>query len=177
MIDRLIFNFGRDFPALIEFGSRAVAAIVNDRNHAAFAGVLSSLDKAFQKRMRPRFAFLCSEVLECVPLTRETADVGIRLLDGFSQQHSLKGNFRNSVNDMMILAAAISSKDDLLTEDSLLARFAASVRGAPFTEERGGTLRINFGRGLATRSTQTRESKGYINRGWRVAEDVRRNTA
>jgi predicted nucleic acid-binding protein len=174
MLERLVLDFGRDHPQLIEFNSKATAAIINDRNVAAYGQVLESLDKASKKKLRPRFAFLCMQVSECVPLVAQTADLGIELLWRFVQQHNLKGTFRNSVNDMLILAAAIASKDDLITEDNLLTRFAARERGAAIQDAGRGTIRINFGTPKVLRSAQSGESKGYINRGWRIAEDFRR---
>ncbi len=174
MIERIVLDFGTDYPQLIEFNSRATAAIINDRNVPAYGQILASLDKASQKKLRPRFAFVCKHIAECVPLTAQTAELGIELLWRFVQHHNVKGAFRNSANDMLILAAAIASKDDLITEDSLLARFAARERGAPIQDAGQGTIRIGFAAPVTTVHRTARESKGYINRGWRIAEDLRR---
>lgn len=128
--------------------------------------------KKSQKKLKPRFAFICNNVEECVPITVPTAEIGIELLWRFVQNNNLKNSFRNSVNDMMILASAISSKDDLITEDNLLARFAARERGATVHDAGSGRIKINFGAPMPVTNRINRESKGYINRSWRIAEDV-----
>lgn len=174
MVERLVLDFGTDHPQLLEFNSRATASIINDRNVAAYGHILESLDKVSQKKLRPRFAFLCTHIAECVPLVAQTAELGIELLWRFVQHYNVKGTFRNSANDMLILATAIASKDDLITEDSLLARFAARERGVAIQDTGQGTIRINFAAPKPMRSGPSGESKGYVNRGWRIAEDLRR---
>jgi hypothetical protein len=173
-VERLVFDFGSDYPQLIEFNSRATAAIINDRNSHAFGHILSALDKPMQKKLRPRFAFLCEHVGECVPLAPQTAEMGIQLLWNFVQHHNVKANFRNSVNDMMILATAIVGREQLLTDDNLLARFAAGQHHAPIREVGQDMIEIDFERRTATAQRLSNESKGYINRGWRIAEETRR---
>ena len=176
MVERLILNFGADHPPLLEFNSRATASIINDRNTAAYGRIIGSLDKASQKKLRPRFSFLCENIAECVPLAAQTAELGVELLWSFVQQNTVKGSIRNSANDMLILATAITSKDDLITEDSLLARFAAEQTGSTIRDMSRGRIQINFATSKPSSSSSYRESKGYINRGWRVAEDIRRVT-
>ncbi|MEZ0000750.1 hypothetical protein [Sinorhizobium fredii] len=173
-VQRLVLDFGSDYPQLIEFNSRATASIINDRNIPAFGHVLSSLDKTVQKKLRPRFAFLCDKVDECVPLSPQTAELAIQLLWEFVQNNNVKGNFRNSVNDMMILATAISGREHLLTEDNLLMRFAATRLQAPIREFGQNLIEIDFERNTEGQKRSSNESKGYINRGWRIAADVQR---
>ncbi len=163
-IERLVLDFGGDCPLLIEFNSRATAAIINDRNGLAFAHILSSLDKALQKKLRPRFTFLCKRISECVPLAPQTAEIGIQLLWDFVQHHSVKANFRNSVNDMMILATAIAGHEQPLTEDNLLARFAAAQQQAPLRQVGRGLIEIDFERSMEVGQRLSNESKGYITR-------------
>ncbi|VDS09715.1 hypothetical protein PARHAE_02922 [Paracoccus haematequi] len=173
-VQRLVLDFGADYPQLIEFNSRATAAIINDRNVPAFGHILSSLEKPLQKKLRPRFAYLCEHIRECVPLVPQTAEIGIQLLWDFVQHNNVKANFRNSVNDMMILATAISGGENLLTDDSLLARFAAAQQHAPLREVGDGLIAIDFERKEGVRKRLSSESKGYINRGWRIAVDTQR---
>jgi hypothetical protein len=173
-VERLVLDFGSDFPQLIEFNSRATAAIINDRNGPAFGHILSSLDKSVQKKLRSRFAFLCKHISECVPLARQTAEIGIQLLWDFVQQHNIKANFRNSVNGMMILATAIAGREQLITDDNLLARFAAAQQQAPLREVGQGLIEIDFERRTGVAKRLSDESKGYINRGWRIAAETRR---
>ena len=173
-VDNISFNFSGDYPPLIEFCSRDVASIINRRDKDAYAGVLKSLDKIDRKRLKPRFKFLCMNVSECIPLTPETAAVGAELLFSFTKENNLKSKFRNSVNDMMILAAAITSKERLLTQDNLLARFAAKQQSAAVGIAGQGYITIDFSESKNDVGL-TRESKGYIHRGWTIAERTRRS--
>ena len=79
-------------------------------------------------RFQPRFAFVCPAVDQCVPFTRKTAEISMRLFELFLRKHTAKDNFRNSVNDVMILAGALSCGESLLSRDSLLDRSAAASR-------------------------------------------------
>lgn len=175
--ERLVFDFGGEYPKLVQHGSRSMAALLNDRNGPAFASIIWSLDKKLQKRLKQRFAFLCTAIGECVPLSRETADVGLTLLAKFCETHNIKDNVRNSVNDVMILAAAITSGEPLDTADTLLSRFAADAYKAVAIPIGGDSLRIDFRRARQGKKRDSAESKGYINRGWQIAEGIKRTAA
>ncbi|MER8817208.1 hypothetical protein NKJ36_24980 [Mesorhizobium sp. M0142] len=127
-----------------------------------------------QKKLRPRFAFLCEHIEECVPLVPQTAEMGIQLLWEFVQHHNVKANFRNSVNDMMILATAIALSERLLTDENLLTRFAAAQREAPLRELDEGVIEIDFERHPGQAQPPRPRARGYINRGWRIAMETRR---
>ncbi|HEV2606202.1 MAG TPA: hypothetical protein VGU24_21345 [Microvirga sp.] len=167
--ERLLFDFGTDYPALVEHGPRATAAIINDRNEPAYAAIVSSLEKETQKKLKRRFTFLCAEVSECVALSKETAELGAQLLDLYTQQETLKRSFRNSVNDMMILATALSCREVFHTQDGPLARFVARLKGASVTPTGPRTIAVDFSRAAPMSRGVLRESKGYIHRGWRIA--------
>jgi hypothetical protein len=92
----------------------------------------------------------------------------------FVQHHNVKANFRNSVNDMMILATAIAGHEQLLTDDNLLARFAAAQRQAPLREVGEGLIEIDFERSIGVGRRLPNESKGYINCGSRIAVEKHR---
>jgi hypothetical protein len=173
--ERIVYDFGNEYPSLVEHGSHTMAALLNDRNEQAFADIIWSLDKAVQKRLRRRFAFLCGTIDDCTPLGRETAELGLSLLAKFTEKHNIKGNVRNSVNDIMILAAAVAGGEQLLTADHVLNRFAAEVCGATLSPHGGDFLDISFGPVSKIASRANLESKGYVNRGWQVAERARRS--
>jgi hypothetical protein len=148
--------------------------MINDRAIWSFNVATHRLEKSLRKKVRRRFSFICENVLECVPLSVETAAVGIDLIEKFALAHNIKSSLRNSVNDMMILATAMCCREDLFTKDSLLSRFAAEAAGAQVAGGRKGLIRINFSARSHPKAAQSSESKGYINRGWRVAEEARR---
>ncbi len=175
--ERLVFDFGREFPKLVQHDSRSMAALLNDRNGPAFTSIIWSLDKKLQKRLKQRFAFLCTTFADCVPLSRETADVGLTLLSRFCETHNIKDNVRNSVNDIMILATAITSGEQLNTADTLLNRFAAETYGTVAIPGANDSLMIDFRRVLQSKKRGSAESKGYINRGWQIADSIKRTAA
>lgn len=177
-LERIYLDFGSDHPKVIEFNSHATAAIINDRNIPAFAGVTSTLSRRRKKKLRSQFAFLCNQRIACIPLQAATAELGAQLLWKFSQTNNIKagdeGKFRNSINDMMILATAITAREQLRTDDKLLAQFAATLPHAQLKELDADMVEITFRQDSVTDAFHAQESKGYVNRGWRIATDLRR---
>lgn len=177
-LERLHLDFGSDHPKIIEFHSHATAAIINDRNILAFAGITSTLSRRRQRKLRSQFAFLCNQKITCVPLQAATAELGAQLLWRFSQSNNIKtggeGKFRNSINDMMILATAITARERLVTDDKLLRRFAATLPHTQLKELGDDMVEISFREDNVADAFHAQESKGYINRGWRIATDLRR---
>jgi hypothetical protein len=166
--DRIVIDFNNRFPSLVDHSSRAVPIVLNYRNDFAYKWAISGLPKSEQKRLYKRFLFLCETISECVPLDESTAAIAVDLLSEFSEEHAIKRRFRDSFNDLLILAAAMNSGDALRTEDSLLARFAASRTGVIPKVERKDII-IDFGTPSRSRKRPSGESKQYINRGWRIA--------
>jgi hypothetical protein len=85
----------------------------------------------------------------------------------FTSEHNCKGNVRNTVNDILILATAIDRQKKFLTHDNLLNRFAAEYYEAPTHKDKNELL-IDFSEKVAEKR-KNRESKGYINKGWSYA--------
>ena len=90
--------------------------MLKHRNAAGYKWAISGRPKAEQKRLYRRFTFLCDTVSECIPLNEATLDLALDLLSGFCEQHALKHRFRNSLNDILILAAAVHAGDEFRTE-------------------------------------------------------------
>lgn len=90
------------------------------------------------------------------------------LLASFVAHRTINKDVHNTINDMLILWAAAQEKALLLTEDSLHARFAATTYGARL-RELSSVLRLDFATDNRARP-KSRESKGYINRGWRICQ-------
>ena len=78
------------------------------------------------------FYYLTENNLRCFSLDRSVAQTSIDLLRQYAMSgNNLKADFRNSLNDMMILATSINSGTNLLTEDRALWSFAARVLSLP----------------------------------------------
>jgi hypothetical protein len=176
--DRVVFSFGSDFEPLIEFGSNAIARMVNDRNIELLRQSISYLDKSKQKIIREDFNTLIRNDVRCVPLRPSTVEIGYRLLEAFQLSgEKFKTTFRNGWNDLLILAAAWDHNDELWSRDSQLNRFAASAFGE-CRESIQGLLKIRLH--SATREVKQHgngEPQSYVNKGWRATFKTGRNPA
>jgi len=166
--DRVVFSFGSDFEPLIEFGSNAIAQMVNNKNVELLQQSISFLDKPKRKVIREDFGFLIQNNVRCVPLRPGTVEIGYSLLKAFHLSgERFKTTFRNSWNDLLILAAAWDHGDDLWSRDSQLNRFAAATFGES-NRWIPGFLKVRLRSPTVTQRRGSRESKGYVNKGWRA---------
>ena len=165
--DRLTLYFGQDHPSLVEYGSVAVSRVINARALKVLRLAIAPLDRQKQRRLIQRFEFLCDHRVTCVPLQPAAARLGQSLLYRFLQKYNLKKNFRNSVNDILIVSAAIYGGGELLTRDSLLVKFCADS-GLLKTHGHDEWIRCESTRNTVGRRSTNRESRAYINRGWFV---------
>lgn len=165
--DRVLINFGTDFPPRVEFNRSSIAEAVNAGSRRTLASALDAHKVTQRRLILDRFDFLVDNRILCRSVTNTEIELALNLLASFVVHHQVKANFLNSFNDLMILAAAARAKTVLHTEDSLLARFTASWYGVP-PIELSSSLRLDFGSNPKSDRLRTRESKGYINRGWRV---------
>jgi len=167
--DQIVCSFGSDFEPLIEFGSSAIAKIVNNRNTPLLQQSISFLHKRRQKLIRENFEFLLENEVRCEPLRPSTVETGYRLLEVFqSAGEKFKSTFRNTWNDLLILAAAWDHEDELWSKDNQLNRLAASSFGES-TQRMSGFLKIRFREAEIGKKRRTgRESGSYVNRGWRA---------
>ncbi len=165
--DQFVLDFGGMFPPLIEYGSFAVAEAINARATHVFDSALRHLPKPVRKKLRARAMFILEAELVCVPLVKSVGARAQEFLRKFIQHHQLKRNFRNSMADLLILAAASEAGTPLLTKDNVLTRFAAEIERAPIHTS-GKFIQLSFQSGARTARRHPRESRGYINRGWSV---------
>ena len=167
--DRLTLYFGRDYPPVVEFGSTAVSRIINARALDIFRLSTTHLHKRTRRRLIQRLEFLIDHRITCVALQPGAARLAQSLLHSFLQTHKSKKNFRNTVSDMLILAAAIHDNASLLTKDSVLVRFCADV-GLMTRNGQGEWTRCDTIMTSTTHRRTSRESKAYINQSWSVRQ-------
>lgn len=165
--DRLTLYFGQDYPTVVEYGSVAVSRVINEKALQVLRRAIAPLDRRKQRRLMQRFEFLCDQRVTSVPLQPAAAQLGQTLLHRFSQKYNLKKNFRNSLNDILIVAAAIHGGGELLTRDSVLVRFCADA-GLFETHGQDEWIRCESTRSAVGRRGTSRESRAYVNRGWLV---------
>ncbi len=171
--DKVIVSFGGRFPDLVEYGNRSIAAALNSGNISALKWSIEKLSKFKSRTALSCFDYLIQHGVTCIAATESDFDRAADALFDFSQEYSLKDNFRNSFNDLLILACAERQQEDLQTKDSLLSRFFAS-RNSNRVSENGSNIVVHFAGSALGRSGGRSESKGYINRGWRIAVENNR---
>ena len=167
--DRITLDFGSDYPPIIEYGNLAISKVINQRAKKVLRSATGHFKKEKRKIILDRFDFLIGQSINCLSLNKYMAELGLTLFHEFISRYNLKENFRNSINDILILASAINSSGTLVTEDSLLNKFAAERYDASM-KEYSGTLLIDFGKIRPSIGDKNKESKGYVNRGWNVQE-------
>ncbi|WP_139792976.1 hypothetical protein [Pseudophaeobacter leonis] len=167
LCDKLIVDFNRDYPTLVEHGSKSVSLSINQPRRGNFNWATSHLSNSLKRRVTGRYNYMVSRGVKCLAVNSGILDLSMALLYDFERTYNIKENFRNSFNDIMILSTAVHYGMPLRTEDSLLARFSAQKFGGMIAEQKTGVI-IDFDSTLR-RSLGRKESKGYIHRGWRVA--------
>lgn len=166
--DSFTVDFNNCFPSIREYNHRAIAQVINGRNPRSFSFSIGRLANGHQRRLRRRLKLILEAEMTCQAVWRADVETALGLLDAFTETHTLKADFRNSWNDLLILAVAANASGRLLTVDSLLARFSADILGGRTSQIADG-LAIKFPSDRSPRRRHNRDSKGYINRGWRLS--------
>jgi predicted nucleic acid-binding protein len=171
--DRVALYFSSDFPATVEYGHLMIAWLLKNKRADMFTRRIAHLEKRERRRLSSIFDLLLDYDLHCLSLDDSKAQLGVTLLAQYASfgGNNLKQDFRNSLNDMLILATAIDSRMDLMTEDRALWRFASSRFEFTASLERD-LMRLNLSSD-SKKPTVSRESKEYVNRSW--SAQVRRN--
>ena len=164
--DRLVFDFGADYPTVIEYSHQAIAAALNDGNFMLLEGMARALEPERHRVVVRRLSFLSQQKIHCVALSKPSAETGLQLFREFIANFTMKRNFRNSLNDILTLAIAEASSSILHTDDELLARFAGQRSNVPINRQAKGAI-IDFTPPAEGRRIN-RGTKGYINYAWRV---------
>lgn len=168
--DSVLFNFGADYPSLIEYSNLAISLAINNRDSQLFYSSIRTrskqqITKEDRKEIKGRFDFILRHDISCIPLNQDIISNAHELLSKFKQSHNLKDNFRNSWNDLMILSTAMVSSTTLVTGDTELNRFAASAYPCECKTD-GDTVILDFSIGEKMETVSKQDNKGYINRGW-----------
>lgn len=170
--DRLIIDFTDEQASVVEYGNRTFAKIINEARSDCFDAAIAALQKDEQRSLRQRFRFLLDHSFQCFALEEESLVIGLDILDELLRSHAPKQNFLNTLRDTMILGVAVKHGIPLQTEDKLLGKLAATKFGVGMRDE-GSDVIVDFGAVAPNVRRSRAESKGYINRGWRIATDTR----
>jgi predicted nucleic acid-binding protein len=164
--DKIIMEFGAEYPTILEFNSISVAKVINERNKSLFRESIEFVNRRDRQIIMQRFDFLLDSSVRCVPLSFRDVTLAFRLLNAFTRTTTVKLKFRNTWNDILVLATAKNRLGRLVTRDKILSRFAADVYGAEIRSV-GSFLEVSFDSRKEGRQ-RSRESKGYVNRRWQV---------
>jgi predicted nucleic acid-binding protein len=172
--DRLVIDFARDHPTVVEYSHIATCRLLQFSAKQPELGskifttyARDALSRAAFSHASRHFKALADSQVRYLALTLETVRMALPLLSEFEARFSLKDNFRNSWNDMLILATAIRANEALITRDRVLAEFAADVIQAEVADHADASFQVDFNTESVMRRSNL-ESRGYINLGWRA---------
>ncbi|MBH8566508.1 hypothetical protein I8748_30885 [Nostoc sp. CENA67] len=165
--DQIILDFGQDYPSIIEFSNYAITEVINLKAKNLFREATRFLNKDQKKLILRRFRFLLDSQVQCVPLSKSVLNQGIHLFYEFLSNYNVKSEIKNTINDVLILATAIDLSAVVITKDSLLNRFSSEYFDT-VVQVHKEFITIDFGTRKGTNCSKSRESKEYINRGWKV---------
>ncbi|MFI1646262.1 hypothetical protein ACH4XT_04890 [Streptomyces avidinii] len=164
--DRLVMDFNNDYPSVVEYGHRGISSAVNQKNLNVFRSAIGHLGKAESKALESRFEFLTALGLPCRSTEDQHLELAYQLLHEFKKQgKNPKKDFRNTLNDLLILSYSLESNSTLWTGDEELLDLAEPFFDAK-REDSEGRYRLIQASPEKARA-RSRESKGYINRSWR----------
>jgi hypothetical protein len=165
--DSIIFDFSQDFESYSLYNNKSVSEVINNKRKELFYSSIEFLGKSENKDIKNKFKFVLENDLKCDILNPEDIYLGYELLNEFLKKHTLKPDFRNCWNDILILAKSVNEGAKLITSDKLLNKFASEVYNGQIKQV-DNTIEIQFpssDENLENNWTK-QESKGYINRGW-----------
>ncbi|WP_163013815.1 hypothetical protein [Streptomyces sp. S1] len=167
--DRVVMDFNNEYPSLVEYGHAGISWLIKTGNRKVYEESIGHLPKGERKKLVRNFEFLADHKADCIPVSTEIVSGAFSLLRRATDDGvTLKSDFRNSLNDMLILATARCEGADIRTDDKLLAQFAKESGLSKVTDQ-GELYELSFPVPDRGRQRASRESKGYRNTGWRFA--------
>jgi len=166
LTDGIKFSFNQSFDDFIIYNNLAIEEVINTQNYDIFKSSIEFLPKELYKEIKDKFKFLLDSELLCLSIDSQDIELSYFLLDLFLSKNTIKEDFKNSWNDILILAKTINIKSKLITEDKLLNRFASEILKGKISSLDNNEIEIDFTTEESTQQRNKLESKGYINRGW-----------
>ncbi|MGB5981353.1 MAG: hypothetical protein WBG46_04340 [Nonlabens sp.] len=165
--DSIVFDFSQDFESYTLYNNKSISQVINNKGKELFYSSIEFLDKPLNKDIKNKFKFILENKLNCDILKPEDIELSYDLLTKFLKKYSLKADFRNCWNDILILARCINEGAKLHSSDNLLNTFTSEVYNGKIQKTENG-IEIEFPKNNEnSENTWTKnQSKGYINRGW-----------
>lgn len=165
--DAIIFDFKQDYDSYALYNNETMTDVVNSKMKELFQLSISFMGKEEYKEIKSKFSFLIKNDITVHSISETEIATSYDLLDRFLKKHSIKEDFRNSWNDLLILAKVINIGGNLISTDKLLNNFAAKEFSASI-KKNNDFIEFQFP-STSVKSDDDwfkKESKGYINRGW-----------
>ncbi len=165
--DSMKMDFANDCPTLVYFSLNALVNAITNRDVDLFRAAIEPYSSRTKKRhLLKRFYYLLDLEIECLPLGDEAIKSSYMLLGEFISKYTAKPNFRNTMNDILILASAYSIRTKLITEDKLLNTLAERLYGGKILTIKDDISELDFSISQTILANNNRGSKGYVNNSW-----------
>lgn len=165
--DYVTFEFNNDFPSYNLYNNLSVQQVINNKQKELLKASINFLPKEDFKDIYSKYNFLIDYNLNCISLEQIDVDLSLELLNKFLTNHSLKEDFRNCWNDLLIASIAVNRNLNLVSKDKLLNQFVSAEFGIKEKRITNEITEYNFSSNEVTeRKHEKFESKGYINRSW-----------
>jgi len=165
--DYVTFEFNNDFPSYNLYNNLAVQQVINRKQSDLLKASINFLAKEDFKDIYAKYNFLIGCNLNCISLEQRDVDLALELLNKFLANHSLKEDFRNCWNDLLIASVAVNRNLNLVSKDKLLNQFVSEEFGIKERRITNEVTEYDFSSNEVTeRKHEKFESKGYVNRSW-----------
>jgi hypothetical protein len=165
LTDSIKFDFNQEFDSFTSFSNLAISNIINEKYTELFNSSIKFHSKEEYKDIKKKFNYLLKNNIKCSNIGPKDIVLAYELLNKFLETYSVKEDFRNSWNDILILSKAINSSSELFTQDKLLNKFASEIYNGEITKK-DDFISIKFPSNIDEKPKFNKESKGYINRSW-----------
>lgn len=163
--DWALINFGREYAPVKIYGNLAISTMINKKAFKLFSVLIRHIEKSKQRKLREKFTYILDNNITCDAIFEDDICLALELLERFTRKYSIKTNFLNSWNDLLVLSKAINKTARLYTQDNLLYSFASNHYSIK-PQKVSGMLCFDFESLSKVKRSRLHESKGYINRGW-----------
>lgn len=165
--DFITFEFNNEFPSYNLYNNLSVQQAVNRKQKDLMKASINFLPKEELKDIYSKFNFMLDWNLNCISLERGDVDLALELLNRFTTSYSLKGDFRNCWNDLLIASVAVNRNFTLLSKDKLLNQFVSAEFGIKEKRYTDNVVKYDFSSNeVSDKKFEKFESKGYLNRSW-----------
>ena len=163
----MTFDFNNDFPSYNLYNNQSVQQVINNKQNELLKASINFLPKEDFKDIYSKYIFLIDYNLNCISIEQLDIELALELLSKFLLNHSLKEDFRNCWNDLLIASIAVNRNLNLVSKDKLLNQFVSKEFGIKEKRISNEVTEYNFSSNEVTeRKHEKFESKGYINRSW-----------